>query len=408
MKAEKITSKQGKINVPDYPIIPFIEGDGVGVDIWKASQPVFNAAIEMVYGSKRKVEWKEIYAGEKANAKFGSFLPDETLKEIKDRTIAIKGPLGTPTGGGIRSINVALRQIFDLYACIRPIRYFDGVPAPVKHPEKVDMTIFRENTEDVYSGIEWESNSPEAKKLIAFLQTELKSKAIVAESGIGIKPISPMGSKRLVRSAIQFAIAQKKPSVTLVHKGNIQKFTEGAFMKWGFEVAAQEFANETITETEVFEKHGGKTPAGKILIKERIADAMFQQALLRPDEYSVLATTNLNGDYLSDALIAQVGGLGLGPGANVGTDIAMFEATHGTAPKHAGKDTINPGSLILSGVMMFEHMGWNDVADLITRGLQSTIAQKKVTYDLERQMQGATLLKCSEFGQAIVENMRNS
>jgi isocitrate dehydrogenase len=408
MKAEKITSKQGKINVPDYPIIPFIEGDGVGVDIWKASQPVFNAAIEMVYGSKRKVEWKEIYAGEKAFAKFGSFLPDETLKEIKDHTIAIKGPLGTPTGGGIRSINVALRQIFDLYACIRPIRYFDGVPAPVRHPEKVDMTIFRENTEDVYSGIEWESNSPEAKKLIAFLQTELKSKAIVAESGIGIKPISPMGSKRLVRSAIQFAIAQKKPSVTLVHKGNIQKFTEGAFMKWGFEVAAQEFANETITETEVFEKHGGKTPAGKILIKERIADAMFQQALLRPDEYSVLATTNLNGDYLSDALIAQVGGLGLGPGANVGTDIAMFEATHGTAPKHAGKDTINPGSLILSGVMMFEHMGWNDVADLITRGLQSTIAQKKVTYDLERQMQGATLLKCSEFGQAIVENMRNS
>ncbi len=407
MKSEKITSTQGKINVPDYPIIPFIEGDGVGVDIWKASQPVFNAAIEIVYGNKKKVEWKEIYAGEKANAKFGSFLPDETLKEIKDHTIAIKGPLGTPTGGGIRSINVALRQIFDLYACIRPIRYFDGVPAPVKHPEKVDMTIFRENTEDVYSGIEWESNSPEAKKLIAFLQTELKSKAIVAESGIGIKPISPMGSKRLVRSAIQFAIAQKKPSVTIVHKGNIQKFTEGAFMKWGFEVAAQEFANETITETEVFEKHGGKTPAGKIMIKERIADAMFQQALLRPDEYSVLATTNLNGDYLSDALIAQVGGLGLGPGANVGTDIAMFEATHGTAPKHAGKDTINPGSLILSGVMMFEHMGWNEVASLITKGLQTTIAQKKVTYDLERQMQGATLLKCSEFGQAIVSNMRS-
>jgi isocitrate dehydrogenase len=407
MKSEKVTSTQGKINVPDYPIIPFIEGDGVGVDIWKASQPVFDAAIEIVYGNKKKVEWKEIYAGEKANAKFGSFLPDETLKEIKDHTIAIKGPLGTPTGGGIRSINVALRQIFDLYACIRPIRYFDGVPAPVKHPEKVDMTIFRENTEDVYSGIEWESGSAEAKKLIAFLQTELKSKAIVAESGIGIKPISPMGSKRLVRSAIQFAIAQKKPSVTIVHKGNIQKFTEGAFMKWGFEVAAQEFAKETITETEVFEKHGGKTPAGKIMIKERIADAMFQQALLRPDEYSVLATTNLNGDYLSDALIAQVGGLGLGPGANVGTDIAMFEATHGTAPKHAGKDTINPGSLILSGVMMFEHMGWNDVANLITRGLQTTIAQKKVTYDLERQMQGATLLKCSEFGKAIVENMRN-
>ena len=408
MKPEKITSQNGKINVPDCPIIPFIEGDGVGVDIWKASQPVFDAAIEIAHGNKKKVQWKEIYAGEKANAKFGSFLPDETLKEIKDHTIAIKGPLGTPTGGGIRSINVALRQIFDLYACIRPIRYFEGVPAPVKHPEKVDMTIFRENTEDVYSGIEWESGSPEAVKLINFLKTELKSKDIVAGSGIGIKPVSPMGSKRLVRSAIQFAIAQKKPSVTLVHKGNIQKFTEGAFMKWGFEVAAQEFGNVTITETEVFEKHGGKTPAGKIMIKERIADAMFQQALLRPDEYSVLATTNLNGDYLSDALIAQVGGLGLGPGANVGTDIAMFEATHGTAPKHAGKDTINPGSLILSGVMMFEHMGWNDVARLITQGLQKTIAQKKVTYDLERQMQGATLLKCSEFGKAIIENMKNS
>ena len=268
------------------------------------------------------------------------------------------------------------------------------------------MTIFRENTEDVYSGIEWESGTPEAKKLIEFLKKELKSKDINSESGVGIKPISPMGSKRLVRSAIQFAIAQKKPSVTLIHKGNIQKFTEGAFMKWGFEVAEQEFANETITETQVFEKHGGKAPAGKIVIKERIADAMFQQALLRPDEYSVLATTNLNGDYLSDALIAQVGGLGLGPGANVGTDIAMFEATHGTAPKHAGKDSINPGSLILSGVMMFEHMGWHEVARLITNGLQSTIAQKKVTYDLERQMQGATLLKCSEFGQAIVANMR--
>ena len=406
MKSEKITSTSGKINVPDYPIIPFIEGDGVGVDIWRASEPVFNSAVEIAYGGKKKIEWKEIYAGEKANAKFGSFLPEETLKEIKDHTIAIKGPLGTPTGGGIRSINVALRQIFDLYACIRPIRYFDGVPAPVKHPEKVNMTIFRENTEDVYSGIEWESGTPEAKKLIEFLKKELKSKDINSESGVGIKPISPMGSKRLVRSAIQFAIAQKKPSVTLIHKGNIQKFTEGAFMKWGFEVAEQEFANETITETQVFEKHGGKAPAGKIVIKERIADAMFQQALLRPDEYSVLATTNLNGHYLSDALIAQVGGLGLGPGANVGTDIAMFEATHGTAPKHAGKDSINPGSLILSGVMMFEHMGWHEVARLITNGLQSTIAQKKVTYDLERQMQGATLLKCSEFGQAIVANMR--
>ncbi len=406
MKPEKITLQNNKINVPDYPIIPFIEGDGVGVDIWKASQPVFNAAIEMAYGSKRKIEWKETFAGEKANEKFGSYLPESTLKDIEEHKVAIKGPLGTPTGGGIRSINVSLRQIFDLYACIRPVQYFTGVPAPVKHPEKVNMTIFRENTEDVYSGIEWESNSPEAKKLIAFLQNELKSKVIRASSGIGIKPMSPEGSKRLVRKAIQFAIDQKKSSVTLVHKGNIMKFTEGAFSKWGYELAKEEFGNVTVTETEVTERFGGKVPSGKILIKDRIADAMFQQVLLRPDEYSVIATSNLNGDYLSDALIAQVGGLGLGPGANIGDKAAIFEATHGTAPKHAGKDTINPGSLILSGVMMFDHMGWHEVSKLITKGLENTIIQKKVTYDLERQMQGATLVKCSEFGKAIVENMR--
>lgn len=406
MKPEKIQHENGKVIVSDYPIVPFIEGDGVGVDIWKASEPVFNAAIEIAYGSSRKIEWKETFAGEKANQKFGSYLPESTLKDIEDHKIAIKGPLGTPTGGGIRSINVSLRQIFDLYACIRPVRYFDGVPAPVKKPELVDMTIFRENTEDVYSGIEWESNSEQAKKLIAFCEKELKSKPIVPESGIGIKPMSPSGSKRLIRKALQFAIDQKKPSVTLVHKGNIMKFTEGAFMKWGYELAKEEFSKYFVTEQEVTEQHQGKVPGGKIVLKDRIADAMFQQALLRPDEYSVLATSNLNGDYLSDALIAQVGGLGLGPGANIGDKAAIFEATHGTAPKHAGKDVINPGSLILSGVMMFEYMGWNEAADLITKGLQKTISQKKVTYDLERQMEGATLVKCSEFGQAIVQNMR--
>ena len=393
MNSQKITSNQGKITVPDHPIIPYIEGDGVGPDIWKASEPVINAAVEIAYKGKRKIEWKEVFAGEKAYEKFGSYLPEATLKEIEDHKIAIKGPLGTPTGGGIRSINVTLRQIFDLYACIRPVRYFEGVSAPVKRPQAIDMVIFRENTEDVYSGIEWESNSPEAKKLIAFCQNELKSKPIVPESGIGIKPISPFGSKRLVRKAIEFAIEQKKSSVTLVHKGNIMKFTEGAFAKWGYELAKEEFSNETITEEEVTKNHNGKTPLGKIVIKDRIADSMFQQVLLRPEEYSVVATTNLNGDYLSDALAAQVGGLGLGPGANIGEKAAIFEATHGTAPKHAGKDVINPGSLLLSAVMMLDYMGWHEAGELITNSLQKTISQKKVTYDLERQMQGATLLK---------------
>ncbi|MEZ4703940.1 MAG: isocitrate dehydrogenase (NADP(+)) [Bdellovibrionota bacterium] len=406
-KSQKVSvNDQGKIQAIDYPIIPFIEGDGVGPDIWAASQPVFDAAVEIAYGSSKRIEWKEIYAGEKANQKLGTYLPDQTLKEIEDYQIAIKGPLTTPVGGGFRSLNVTLRQIFDLYACVRPIRYFDGVPAPVKRPQDINMVVFRENTEDVYSGIEFESEKEETKKIISFLRNELKKTNLREDSGVGIKPISPFGSKRLVERAIAYAIENHRSSVTLVHKGNIMKFTEGAFAKWGYEVAKEKFADKTITETELFEKYDGKIPSGKIVIKDRIADAMFQQALLRPSEYDVLATTNLNGDYLSDALIAQVGGLGLGPGANMGQKVAVFEATHGTAPKYSGQDKINPGSVILSGVMMLEHLGWNQAADLITNSLQKTISNKTVTYDLERQMEGATLLKCSEFGQAIVKNMR--
>ncbi|MCB0326273.1 MAG: isocitrate dehydrogenase (NADP(+)) [Bdellovibrionales bacterium] len=396
----------GKVKPTDYPIIPFIEGDGVGPDIWAAAQPVFDSAVEIAYGSSKKIEWKEVYAGEKAQQKLGSYLPDESLKEIETHQIAIKGPLTTPVGGGFRSLNVALRQIFDLYACVRPIRYFDGVPAPVKHPEKINMVVFRENTEDVYSGIEFESGSSECAKLISFLKNELGKDQLRDDAGIGIKPISPFGSKRLIERAIQYAIENNRSSVTLVHKGNIMKFTEGAFAKWGYELAQEKYADQVITEAQLYDDYNGKAPAGKIVIKDRIADAMFQQALLRPDEYDVLATTNLNGDYLSDALIAQVGGLGLGPGANMGKTLAIFEATHGTAPKYTGMDKVNPGSVILSGVMMLEHLGWNQAATLITNALQKTISNKTVTYDLERQMDGAKLLKCSEFGQTIVQNMR--
>lgn len=391
--------------VSDNPIILFIEGDGVGPDIWKASQNVFDSAVEFAYKGKRKIAWKEIYAGEKANEKFGDYLPQETIDAIKEYKIAIKGPLTTPVGGGFRSLNVSLRQIFDLYACVRPIKYFDGVEAPIKRPQDVDMVVFRENTEDVYAGIEWEAGSENANKLLHFLNHTLNCK-LDLPFGIGIKPISEMGSKRLVKKAIQYALERNLPSVTLVHKGNIQKFTEGAFAKWGYELAKEEFSEQTITETELFEQYNGQCPAGKIVIKDRIADAMFQQALLRPKEYSVLATTNLNGDYLSDALIAQVGGLGLGPGANLGQEVAVFEATHGSAPKYTGMDKVNPGSVILSGVMMFEHMGWNEAAELIKTSLQTTISNKTVTYDLERQMENATLLKCSEFGQAIVKNFK--
>jgi isocitrate dehydrogenase len=393
----------GTWHVPDRPILPFIEGDGTGPDIWRASQRVFDAAVEKAYGGRRRVAWMEIHAGEKAVALYGkdAWLPDETNDVIRDFKIAIKGPLTTPVGGGIRSINVTLRQVHDLYACVRPVRWFTGVPSPVKEPQKLDVVIFRENTEDVYAGIEFKAESEEAKALIEFIRTRLK-KDMRADSGIGIKPMSAFGSKRLVRRAIAYAIAHGKPSVTLVHKGNIMKFTEGAFRDWGYELARAEFADRIVLE----EDAGGKSAIpGKVIVKDRIADSMFQQVLLRPDEYSVLATPNLNGDYISDACAAQVGGLGLAPGANIGDRAAVFEATHGTAPKYANQDKINPGSVILSGVMMFEHLGWTEAATLIVRGLERAIVAKTVTYDLERQMPGATLLKCSEFGTAIITNM---
>ncbi len=394
------------LRVPDDPIIPFIEGDGIGPDIWKASVLVFDGAVQKAYNGRRKIHWKEILAGEKAHKATGSWLPDETVAQIKEHCVAIKGPLTTPVGGGIRSINVALRQILDLYACVRPVRYFQGVPSPVKRPQNVDMVIFRENTEDVYAGIEWAKDSAEAKQVIEFLNGKLGCK-IRPDSGIGIKPISEFGSKRLVRKAIAYAIEHKRPSVTLVHKGNIMKFTEGAFKDWGYEVAKTEFAGHIVTEGDLWAKHGGKMPAGKVLLKDRIADNMFQQVLLRPQEYSVLATPNLNGDYLSDALAAQVGGLGIAPGANISDTYAVFEATHGTAPKYAGQDKVNPGSVILSGVMMLEHLGWNEAAELIVQGLDKTIQQKTVTYDLAGQMESAKQVKCSEFAKAIVANMGN-
>ena len=402
-KESKIHFQDGKISVPNNIVIPFIEGDGIGSDICKATLNVLNAAVKKTYGSSKNITWVEILAGEKAFKELKNYLPEESIKLIKEHKIAIKGPLATPVGGGIRSLNVALRQIFDLYACIRPVRYFEGVPAPVKHPEKLNIVIFRENTEDVYSGIEFKKDSNEAKKLIEIL-TGMGCK-IREGSGIGIKPISEFGSKRLVRKAIDFAIKDKRPSVTLVHKGNIMKFTEGAFREWGYEIGKEEFSSYVVTEEELTKTYSGRTPAGKIVLKDRIADNMFQQLITRPDEYSVLATTNLNGDYLSDACAAQVGGLGIAPGANIGDEIAIFEATHGTAPKYAGQDKVNPGSMILSGVMMLEYLGWIEAGELITKAFSLTIKQKKVTYDLERQMTGATLHKTSEFANAIVENM---
>ncbi len=404
MSGEKIAYENGKLTVPDNPVILYIEGDGTGPDIWRATKIVLDAAVEKAYGGKRKIEWVEVLAGEKAFKKTGNWLPDETLETIRQYKVAIKGPLTTPVGGGIRSINVTLRQVMSLYACVRPVRYFQGVPSPVKNPERVNMVIFRENMEDVYAGIEWKQGSEEAKKLIAYIQRELK-KEMLPDSGIGIKPISITNTKNLVRRAIQYAIDNNRKSVTLVHKGNIMKFTEGAFRNWGYEVARTEFPDVTITEDELWEKFNGKAPAGKIIIKDRIADSMFQQVLLRPDEYEVIATPNLNGDYLSDALAAQVGGLGMAPGANIGDSEAVFEATHGTAPKYANQDKVNPGSLILSGEMMLRFLGWKEAADGIIRGLEKTIQQKRVTYDLERLMQGATLLKCSEFGKAVAENI---
>lgn len=398
----RIDYKDGLIVVPDDPIVPFIEGDGTGPDIWRATSYVIDGAVEKSYGGKRRIHWYEIFAGDKAHAQFGEWLPQETLDAIRDYRVSIKGPLSTPVGGGIRSLNVTLRQVLDLYACVRPVRYFEGVPSPVREPQKVDMVIFRENTEDVYAGIEWPAGSELANQVVDFLNgMERRSTKIREGSAIGIKPISEFGSKRLVRKAIEYAIAAKRDSVTLVHKGNIMKFTEGAFKDWGYEVARSEFGDVTIPESELT----GAAPAGRIVIKDRIADSMFQQVLLRPSEYSVIATTNLNGDYLSDALAAQVGGLGMAPGSNEADEVAIFEATHGTAPKYAGKDMINPGSLILSGVMMLRHMKWWEAADAIEQGLARTIQQKRVTYDLERMMEGATKLSTSDFGKAIVGNM---
>ena len=401
---QEIDFKDGQLVVPDRPIVPFIEGDGIGPDIWRATQRVLDAGVDSAYGGSRSIAWMEILAGEKAQEHTGEWLPSATYDAIRHYHGAIKGPLTTPVGGGFRSLNVTLRQVLDLYACVRPVKHYAGVPSPVSAPEKVDMVLFRENTEDVYSGIEWESGSAEAAKLRAYLQSEL-GKDVREGSGIGIKPVSPFGSKRLARKAIRYAIDQGRPSVTLVHKGNIMKFTEGAFKEWGYELAREEFGEQTISEQALWDDHGGEVPAGKIVIKDRIADAMFQQVLLRPAEYDVIATTNLNGDYLSDALAAQVGGLGMAPGSNEADGLALFEATHGTAPKYAGQDKVNPGSLILSGVMLLRWLGWGEAADRVEGALAETISQKRVTYDLERQMEGASLLKTSEFGAAIVSNL---
>ncbi len=396
-----ITRKNGELVVPDAPIIPFIEGDGTGPDIWRASVRVFDAAVARAFSGKRRIVWFEVPAGEKAKEKYNDWLPNDTIEAVKAYKVAIKGPLTTPVGGGIRSLNVTLRQVLDLYACVRPVRYFEGTPAPVKHPELMDVVIFRENTEDVYAGIEWAKGTPQAERIIEFLSKEM-GKRVRIDSGIGIKPISEFGSKRLVRKAILYAIAAKRKTVTLVHKGNIMKFTEGAFRDWGYELAKTEFRDQIVTEEEVSQ---GASRDGKILINDRIADSVFQQILTRTAEYEVFATPNLNGDYLSDACAAQVGGLGMAPGANMSDEIGFFEATHGTAPKYAGKDVINPSSVILSGQMMLAYLGWNDAADLITHGLEKTIAAKQVTYDLARQMQGATELKTSQFADAIIANM---
>jgi len=451
----RITYHDSQYQVPDNPIIPFIEGDGTGRDIWKASARVFDAAVQKAYQGKRRVVWYEVFAGEKAFSKFKNWLPDDTVTAIRDFRVAIKGPLTTPVGGGIRSLNVALRQILDLYACVRPVKYYKGTPSPVKNPERMDVVIYRENTEDVYAGIEWEQGTPEAARLIEFLNKDMLKggkKQVKLDSGVGIKPISVSGTKRLVRMAIQFALESGRKSVTIVHKGNIQKFTEGAFRKWGYELATEEFRNQVVTEREswildnkdrdpnisieenasrvepglesaspefrqsvyqevrdtlsaIYATHGKGAWKKKLMINDRIADSIFQQIVTRADEYSVLATPNLNGDYISDACAAQVGGLGIAPGANIGDGYAIFEATHGTAPKYADKDVINPGSVILSGVMMFRFMGWNEAADLIEHSMERTIEQKTVTYDFERLMQGAIKVKTSEFAGHIIQNM---
>ncbi len=398
---ERITIEGGKPVVPAQPIIPFIEGDGIGPDIWRATQAVVDASVAKAYEGERRIAWMEVYAGEKADEKTGEWLPEETFEALREFKVGIKGPLTTPVGGGIRSLNVTIRQVLDLYSCVRPVRWIKGVPSPMKEPEKLDVVIYRENTEDVYAGIEWASGTAEARRVRAFLVDEMGA-SIREESGIGIKPISPFGTKRHVAAAIRYALERNRRAVTLVHKGNIMKFTEGAFRDWGYEVAADEFADTTVAEPAVWE---GADPSGKLLVNDRIADAMFQQVLLRPDEYDVLVTLNLNGDYLSDACAAQVGGLGMAPGANIGDEVAVFEATHGTAPKYTNLDKVNPGSLVLSAVMMLEHLGWNEAAAAVNRGIEGAIDAKTVTYDLERQMEGATIVKTSEFGQAIIEHM---
>jgi len=406
-KGGKITVNNGVLQVPENPIIPFIEGDGTGPDIWRASKRIIDAAIEKAYNGKKKIEWFEVYAGEKANKFYNEeiWLPDDTLEAIKEYVVAIKGPLTTPVGGGFRSINVALRQMLDLYVCLRPVRYFSGVPSPVKHPEYVDMIVFRENTEDIYAGIEWKAGTEEVKKVINFLQQEMGVKKIrfPETSGIGIKPISEEGTSRLVEAAIRYAIKHNRKSVTLVHKGNIMKYTEGAFREWGYKVAKEKFPNETIS----WDECGGNPPEGKILIKDVIADAFLQQILTRPKEYDVIATPNLNGDYISDALAACVGGIGIAPGANINyqNGYAVFEATHGTAPKYANLDKVNPGSVTLSGEMMLRYLGWAEAADLIIKGMEGAIKNKTVTYDFARLMENAKEVKCSEFADEVIKNM---
>ncbi len=403
-EGKRIEISGDKLKVPDNPIIPVIEGDGIGPDIMKATRRVLDASVEKTYKGKKRIVWFDIYAGESAQAKYGEVLPKDTFKAIKHFIVALKGPLTTPVGGGYRSLNVTLRQRLNLYACVRPVRYFEGVPSPVKHPEKMNVVIFRENTEDVYAGIEWPKGSKEVKKLIKWLNKTYKLR-IRADSGVGIKPISVTGTNRLVRKAIKYALEYKRRSVTLVHKGNIMKYTEGAFRDWGYKLAIKEFRDKVITEEELWSQYNGEMPQGKILIKDRIADSMFQQILTRTDEYDVVATPNLNGDYLSDACAAQVGGLGMAPGANIGDFVGLFEATHGTAPKYANKDVVNPGSLILSGCMMLEYLGWREAAELIYKAMGETIKQKRVTYDLHRLMEGAIKLKTSEYASAIIENM---
>jgi len=398
------TQADGSLKVPETPEIPFIEGDGIGPDIWQAARTVIDQAVQKAYDSQRQISWLEVLAGEKGFEKTGNWLPDETLEEIENHAVAIKGPMTTPVGKGIRSINVAIRQKLDLYACVRPVQYIESVPSPMKHPEKINMVVFRENTEDLYAGIEYQAGSAAAGKVRSFLNEQMAA-ALPEDAGIGIKPISATNTKRLVARAIAYALANGFPSVTLMHKGNIMKFTEGAFAQWGYEVARERFADQTITEAELYDTYQGQHPRGKVVIKDRIADMLFQQVLLRPDEFGVIATPNLNGDYLSDALAAQVGGLGMAPGANIGDRCAVFEATHGTAPKYAGLDKVNPSSLILSGAMMLEHMGWREASERIRSALQATIQSKTVTYDLARQIEGASEVKCSQFAEAIVANM---